>query len=62
MVAAGLEPESAELTMRASTNASLDIDSAGAMVKLLEILEDLDDVQVVYSNADISDAILEQLG
>ena len=61
MRAAGLEPESSELTMRASMSAELDIDTAGSMVKMLEMLEDLDDVQNVYSNADISDDILAQL-
>ena len=61
MVAAGLSPEEAQLTMRAATNAQLDAPDAATMVKLLEALEDLDDVQEVYSNADISDEILEQL-
>lgn len=61
MVANGLEPESAELTMRASTNAELGVNEAGSMVKMLEMLEDLDDVQQVYSNADISDEILASL-
>jgi YebC/PmpR family DNA-binding regulatory protein len=57
----GLEPESAQLTMRASTNSELDLNDAASMVKLLETLEDLDDVQEVYSNADISDDVLAQL-
>lgn len=61
MVAAGFEPESAELTMRASTSAELNADDAASMVKMLEILEDLDDVQQVYSNAEISEEILAQL-
>jgi len=61
MVAAGLEPESAALTMRASSSAALDASTAESMVKMLEMLEDLDDVQQVYSNADISDEILAQL-
>lgn len=61
MIAAGFEPESAELTMRASTSAELDAEQASSMVKLLEVLEDLDDVQNVYSNADISDDILATL-
>ncbi len=61
MVAAGHEAESAEVTMRASTNAELGVKEAGSMVKMLETLEDLDDVQEVYSNADISEEILEQL-
>lgn len=61
IAATGLEPESAELTMRASTNAELGVKEAASMIKMLEMLEDLDDVQQVYSNADISDEILEQL-
>jgi transcriptional/translational regulatory protein YebC/TACO1 len=58
---AGLEPEYAEVTMRASTSAGLGLDDARTMVKLLEMLEELDDVQQVYSNADISEAIMAQL-
>jgi len=61
IVAAGLEPDNAELTMRASTSAELDARAAASMIKMLEMLDDLDDVQQVYSNADISDEILEQL-
>jgi transcriptional/translational regulatory protein YebC/TACO1 len=61
LAAAGFEPESAELTMRASTNADLDADAAASMITLLEVLEDLDDVQQVYSNANISDELLAQL-
>ncbi len=58
---AGLRTESAQVTMRASTNAALEVKEAGSMVKMLEMLEDLDDVQEVYSNADISDDVLAQL-
>ena len=58
---AGFEAENAELTMRAGTTAELDLKAAGSMVKMLDMLEDLDDVQNVYSNADISDDILAQL-
>ena len=61
MVAAGLDAEAAQVTMRASTSSTLDVKEAGSMVKLLETLEDLDDVQEVYSNADISEDVLEQL-
>ena len=61
MTAAGFETENAELTMRADTNTELDLDAAGTMVKLIDVLEDLDDVQNVYSNADIPDAILAEL-
>ncbi len=61
MVSAGHKAESAEVTMRASTSADLGVKEASSMVKMLETLEDLDDVQEVYSNADISEDILEQL-
>jgi YebC/PmpR family DNA-binding regulatory protein len=61
MVVAGLEPENAELTMRADTNTRLELQEASSMVKMLEMLEDLDDVQNVYSNADIPDDVLAQL-
>jgi YebC/PmpR family DNA-binding regulatory protein len=62
MVAAGLEPEQAEVTMRAGNTLSLELSDAEKMIRLLEHLEDLDDVQNVYSNADISEEILGQLG
>lgn len=58
---AGLSPEQAEVTMKADTDTALELDDAGKMVRLLEMLEDLDDVQNVYSNADISEEILQQL-
>ena len=61
MLAAELEPESAEVTMRAETSASLDRGAAETMLKLLDVLEDLDDVQQVYSNAEIADDILATL-
>ena len=59
--AAGLEPERAEMTMIASTEVDLDLGGAEKLLKLVEHLEDLDDVQNVYSNANISDEIAEQL-
>lgn len=58
LVAAGLEPESAEVTMRAATGVEVDGDDAAQVLKLLEMLEDLDDVQEVYSNAELSDDVL----
>lgn len=59
--AAGYEYENAEITMRASTTSELDKKGAESMLKLLDMLEDLDDVQQVYSNADIPDDILAEL-
>jgi YebC/PmpR family DNA-binding regulatory protein len=61
MVAAGQDAETAQVTMRASTNAELGVKEAGSMIKMLEMLEDLDDVQEVYSNADISEDVLAQI-
>ena len=62
MIGASMVPETAEVTMRASLNTALDLEAAEKMVRLLDTLEDLDDVQDVYSNADISEDILAQLG
>ncbi len=61
MTEAGHAPENAQLTMRASTSATLGVKEATSMVKMLELLDDLDDVQEVYSNADISEEVLAQL-
>ncbi|MDH3430316.1 MAG: YebC/PmpR family DNA-binding transcriptional regulator [Gammaproteobacteria bacterium] len=61
MVESGFKPENAQLTMRASTSAELGVKEAASMIKLLEMLEDLDDVQEVYSNADISEDVLAQI-
>ena len=62
VVAGGLDPEQAEVTMRPSTNVSLDAENARQIVRLIEMLEDVDDVQQVYSNVEISDEILAELG
>jgi YebC/PmpR family DNA-binding regulatory protein len=62
IVAGGLEPEQAEVTMRPSTSVSLDAENARKILKLLDMLEDLDDVQQVYSNVEISDEILAEFG
>ena len=62
IVSGGLEPEQAEVTMRASTSVSLDADDARRVIRLLDMLEDIDDVQQVHSNMDISDEILAGLG
>ncbi|MEN8108685.1 MAG: YebC/PmpR family DNA-binding transcriptional regulator [Pseudomonadota bacterium] len=62
MTSTGLEPEQAEVSMRAANSTPLEFKDAEKMVRLLDTLEDLDDVQNVYSNADISEAVLAQLG
>ena len=53
MEAAGLYPESAEITMRASTEVALDVETGEKVLRFLDVLEDLDDTQDVYSNANI---------
>jgi len=61
MVAAGFEPEQDEVTMRAENTTPLDKDDAEKMIRLIDVLEELDDVQEVYSNADIAAEILAEL-
>ncbi len=50
---AGLKPEVAEVTMRAESSVDLAGDDAQRMQKLLDVLEDLDDTQAVYHNAEL---------
>jgi transcriptional/translational regulatory protein YebC/TACO1 len=59
--AAGLEAESAQVTMHPDTTVSLDVDDAQKAINMIEAFEDLDDVQEVYSNADFSDEVMAQL-
>lgn len=59
MESAGLTPESAEVTLRASSAVQLSAEQAPAVLELLEALEDLDDVQAVYSNAEFPLALLK---
>ncbi|MFO7807902.1 YebC/PmpR family DNA-binding transcriptional regulator [Guyparkeria sp.] len=56
MIDAGLPPEESEVTMRASTSAPVDGENAEKVVKLIDMLEDLDDVQEVYHNGEIPEA------
>jgi YebC/PmpR family DNA-binding regulatory protein len=58
LTAAGYEPESVELIMKAKDLMAPEQDVAVKALRLLEKLEDLDDVQTVYSNIDISDDVL----
>ena len=55
--AAGLKPSDASVTMIASTEADLDAESAPKLLRLIDMLEDLDDVQEVYHNGAISDEV-----
>ena len=55
MQAAGLEPAQAEVTWRADNDIAVSGETAQQVVKLLDWLEDLDDVQNVYSNAELGE-------
>lgn len=57
MIKHNLPPAQAEITMLAATYISLDKDDAEKMLRLTNMLEELDDVQEVYSNADIPDSL-----
>ena len=50
---AGLTPENSEITMRASVEVELDAEGGEKVLRFLDALEDLDDTQDVFSNADI---------
>ena len=53
MIAAGHEPELAEVTKRADNEIVVDTEHGVKLLKLLDVIEELDDVQNVYNNADI---------
>ena len=61
MKAADHEPDNKEITWRCSTITNLNEHEASTMIKMTSALEDLDDVQTVYSNAEITDEILAKL-
>lgn len=58
---AGLESANAEVTMLATTEVDMDLEGAEKLMQLVEQLEDLDDVQNVYSNVTLSDEVMQQL-
>ena len=59
--AADLEPAAGEVTMMASTSVPVDASAAAQVMGLVDALEDLDDVQNVYTNAEIPDEVLASL-
>ena len=54
MIAAGLQPDPAEVVLRADNGIAVAGDAAKSVVKLLDMLEDFDDVQTVSHNAELS--------
>ena len=61
MLAAGFKHETADTVMLATLNVELDVAGAEALLGLVDMLEDLDDVQQVHTNAQIPQAVLDQL-
>lgn len=60
MVKLGLAPDHGEITQRADIDVTVAGEDALSLLKLLDVLEDLDDVQHVYSNAHIPDELVSQ--
>ncbi|MGJ3494443.1 Transcriptional regulatory protein PmpR [Piscirickettsia salmonis] len=61
LVAAGFKAIEADVTMVADNTTELDLDAAQKVMRLVDMLEDLDDVQKVYTNADIPESVLVEL-
>jgi len=61
MQSAGFAPEQADITTQASTTVDLELDDAQKAMRLVDALEDLDDVQNVHSNVEISDEVMALL-
>ena len=61
LVEAGIEVEDSESDFRASVEVPLDADGARKIFKLVDALEDSDDVQNVYTNIDLSDEVMAEL-
>ena len=62
MKASDLAPEASEVTMRADNLTSVDVETGEKIMRMIDVLEDQDDVSEVYSNADIPDEVLENMG
>ena len=61
LLACELDFESAEMTMLSSTDVEIDLSDAQTLLNLIDHMEDLDDIQNVFSNANISDRIASDL-
>ena len=58
---AGIDYDSADMGFVPSVQVELDEDGAGKVFRLIDALEDLDDVQNVYANYDVSDEVMEKI-
>ena len=61
MKAANLEAEASEVTMRAENLTTVDVETGEKLMRMIDTLEDLDDVSEVYSNADVPEEVLEAM-
>jgi transcriptional/translational regulatory protein YebC/TACO1 len=61
MEAAGLKPEHAEIIEKPTTDTVVSEEDAEKIMRLIDTLEDLDDVQEVHTNADFPDDVLAKL-
>ena len=61
MIVAGHEPETADVIQQAATSVDLELEDAEKVMRLIDMLEDLDDVQSVHTNADFSEEVMAQL-
>ena len=59
--AAGIDYDSADAAFVPDLKVELDVDAAGKLFRLIDVLEDLDDVQNIFANYDVPDAVMEQL-
>ncbi len=58
---AGIELESAEVTQQPTTRIEIDEEAAGKLLRLIDALEENDDVSAVYANFEVSDDVLERI-
>ena len=61
MTAEGFAPETADVIQQAATSVDLELEDAEKVMRLIDMLEDLDDVQGVHTNADFSEEVMAQL-
>jgi YebC/PmpR family DNA-binding regulatory protein len=61
MIKAGFEPRQAEVIEKPTTTTDVSFDDAEKIMRMIDALEELDDVQDVHTNTDFSDEVLEQL-
>ena len=59
---AGIEYESADTSFLPSLSVPVDAENAEKLFKLIDAIEELDDVQNVYGNFDVSDEVMAQVG